>query len=76
MSRWKLRPSGPGDLPASKLPCGAFPRKLSASRERQAGYWWPRTSSSFTDCIATLYDIGFRTGSQRGRAVVSRSGAV
>lgn len=34
MSRWKLRPSGPGDLPASKLPCGAFPRKLSARRER------------------------------------------
>ena len=58
MSRWKLRPSGPGDLPASKLPCGAFPRKLSARRERQAVYWWPRTFSSFTDCIATRYDIG------------------
>lgn len=54
MSRWKLRPSGPGDLPASKLPCGAFPRKLSSRRERQAVHRMPKTFSSFTDCIATL----------------------
>lgn len=31
MSRWKLRPRGPGDLPVSKLPCEALPRKLSAA---------------------------------------------